>query len=96
MQEQKLNIQALNRKHSSNLHKIGRSNKAMQANCLTKVMNFNPWSIYNKLYEFVTFLEEQDIDLVCMSESHERAYGEMCKYLYNRSAQLSIKACPNT
>ena len=37
-------------------------------------MNLNPRSIYNKLDEFVTFVEEEDIDLVFMSESHERAY----------------------
>ena len=37
-------------------------------------MNLNPRSIYNKIDEFVTFIEEEDIDLICMSESHERAY----------------------
>ena len=37
-------------------------------------MNLNPRSIYNKIEEFVTFVEEENIVLVCMSESHERAY----------------------
>ena len=37
-------------------------------------MNLNPRSIYNKIDEFVTFVEEEDIDLIFMSESHERAY----------------------
>ena len=37
-------------------------------------MNINPRSIYNKIDEFVTFVEEEEIDLVFMSESHERAY----------------------
>ena len=37
-------------------------------------MDLNPRSIYNKIDEFVTFVKEEDIDLVFMSESHERAY----------------------
>ena len=32
----------------------------------------NPRSVYNKVKEFITFVEEKDIDLVCMSESWER------------------------
>ena len=37
-------------------------------------MNLNPRSTYNKINKFVTFVEGDDIDLVFMSESHERAY----------------------
>ena len=37
-------------------------------------MNLNPRSIYNKLDEFQTFVEEEEIDVVFMSESHERSY----------------------
>ena len=74
MQEQNQIYKHMSRKHNSNLHTVRRSNKVLQATCLPKVMNLNPRSIYNKLDEFVTFVEEQDIDLVCMSESHERAY----------------------
>ena len=48
--------------------------KIEQSINLPKVMNLNPRSIYNKLDEFVTFVKEEDIDLVFMSESHERAY----------------------
>ena len=48
--------------------------KIQQSLLLPKVMNLNPRSIYNKINEFVTFIEEEDIDLIFMSESHERAY----------------------
>ena len=37
-------------------------------------MNLNPRSIYNKVDEFCTFVEEEDIDIVFISESHERWY----------------------
>ena len=37
-------------------------------------MNLNLRSIYNKIDEFVTFVKEEETDLVFMSESHERAY----------------------
>ena len=41
---------------------------------LPKIMNLNPPSIYNKVDEFVTLVEEEQIDLVFIPESHERAY----------------------
>ena len=49
-----------------------RTNKVYQALNLPKVLNVNPRSIYNKVNEFVTFVDEEQIDLVCMSESWER------------------------
>ena len=39
---------------------------------LPKVLNLNPRSIYNKLAEFVTFVQEANVNLICMSESWER------------------------
>ena len=48
--------------------------KIEQSVFLPKVMNLNPRSIYNKIEEFLTFVQEESIDLVCMSESHERSY----------------------
>ena len=51
---------------------VKRINKVYQALNLPKVLNVNPRSIYNKLNEFVTFVDEEQIDLVCMSESWER------------------------
>ena len=53
---------------------VQRSNKIVQALNLPKVLNLNPRSIYNKVEEFCTFVVEEEIDLVCMSESHERWY----------------------
>ena len=55
-----------------NLVVIKRSAKIVQALSLPKVLNLNPRSIYNKVDEFVTFVNEEDVDLVCMSESWER------------------------
>ena len=51
---------------------VKRSAKVFQALNLPKVLNLNPRSIYNKVDEFVTFINEEEIDLVCMSESWER------------------------
>ena len=48
------------------------TNIVYQALNLPKVLNVNPRSIYNKVNEFVTFVDEEQIDLVCMSESWER------------------------
>ena len=48
--------------------------KIKQSVFLPKVMNLNHRSIYNKIEEFVTFVQEESIAFVCMSESHERAY----------------------
>ena len=53
---------------------IKRSNKLVQALDLPSMINLNPRSIYNKLEEFITYVEEESIDLVFMSESHERCY----------------------
>ena len=46
----------------------------MQALNLPKVANLNPRSIYNKVDEFCTLVEEKEIDIIFLSESHERWY----------------------
>ena len=46
----------------------------MHALDLPIVANLNPRSIYNKVDAFCTYVEEEDIDLVFLSESHERWY----------------------
>ena len=51
---------------------IKRSNKLCQALSLPKVLNLNPRSIYNCKNELVTFVEEESIQLICISESWER------------------------
>ena len=55
-----------------NLITVQRSDRIFQALNLPKVLNLNPRSIYNKLEEFVTFVQEEEVDLICMSESWER------------------------
>ena len=44
----------------------------MQTINLPKIANINPRSIYNKVSEFETFVEQEEIDIVFMSESWER------------------------
>ena len=58
--------------NSNNLIKIKPSNKILQATKLPKLLNLNPRSIYNKVEEFKSFVLEEEIDLVCLSESWER------------------------
>lgn len=43
-----------------------------QALKLPEVLNVNPRSLYNKKNEFCTFIDEETIDLACISESFER------------------------
>ena len=57
-----------------NLKVIKRNNYVYQALSLPKICNINPRSIYNKRKEFTTFVEQQEIDVVFMSESWERQY----------------------
>ena len=59
-------------KHAQTLTVVKRSNKVFQALNLPKVLNLNPRSIYNKKEEFMTFVKEHDVSLICMSESWER------------------------
>ena len=56
----------------NNLTVIKRSNKSIQALDLPVIANINPRSIYNKIEEFHTFVENENVDLVFMSESWER------------------------
>ena len=55
-----------------NLTVIKRNKKIFQALDLPKVLNLNPRSVYNKANELVTFIEEESVDLICISESWER------------------------
>ena len=56
----------------NNLIAIRPSKKTNQALSLPKVLNINPRSIYNVIAKFVTFIEEEMGDLICISESWER------------------------
>ena len=48
--------------------------KLSQALCLPTICSMNPRSIYNKLDEFHTFIKEEQIQCIFMSESWEREY----------------------
>ena len=61
-----------NQQNKNNLKTIKRSNKLVQALQLPTIMNVNPRSIYNKIAEFHTFVDEEKVDCVFMSESWER------------------------
>ena len=39
---------------------------------LPVICNINPRSIYNKVQEFITFVEEEQVDCAFLSESWER------------------------
>ena len=64
-----------------NLVVIKRSNKVVQALQLPKVLNLNPRSIYNKKKEFVTFVKEEEVDLICLSESWEKEHLTLDKVI---------------
>ena len=51
---------------------VKKSNNVFQALNLPTVINLNPRSVYNKINEFHTLVQEEDIDIVFMSESWER------------------------
>ena len=53
----------------SNIVTVQRSNKAVEALHLPKILNLNPRSAMNKIEELQTFIEEQNIDCAFISES---------------------------
>ena len=60
-------------KHSkSNNITIVRSNKLVHALDLPTILNLNPRSVYNKINEFHSLVEEEEADIIFMSESWER------------------------
>ena len=56
----------------NNLVVIKRSNKPIQALNLPVFANINPRSVYNKVNQFHTFVDQEEVDVVFMSESWER------------------------
>ena len=55
-----------------NLIVIKRSNKPIEALHLPVIANINPRSVYNKIKEFHSFVEQEEIYVIFMSESWER------------------------
>ena len=51
---------------------VKRSNKIVHALNLPTVINLNPRSVYNKIYEFHVLVKEEEADVIFMSESWER------------------------
>ena len=66
---------------SKNLIVIKRCNKLIQALKLPKVLNVNPRSIYNKKNQLETFIKEESVDLICMSETFEREENTLEKLI---------------
>jgi hypothetical protein len=58
--------------HSRNIIVINRSIKTFQALSLPKVMNLNPRSAMNKTEELKVFIDEENVDVSFISESHDR------------------------
>ena len=52
--------------------RVKRSNKVLEALDLPSVLNLNPRSVYNKVDEFHSLVQELQVDLLFMSESWER------------------------
>ena len=58
-----------------------KSSKVYQALSLPTLCNMNPRSVYNKLDEFHTFVKEEQLDCIFMSESWERDYLTLDKVI---------------
>ena len=55
-----------------NIKTVKRSNKWLQALELPVNANLNPRSVYNKVDKFHTFVEQEEVDILFMSELWER------------------------
>ena len=58
-----------------------KSNRMSQALSLPVLCNMNPRSVYNKQEEFHTFVKEEEVDVVFLSESWERDYLPLDKII---------------
>ena len=58
----------------TNLIRVNRSNKIVDASILPVVLNLNPRSLYNKQSEFRTLVEQTDVGVCCLSESWDRSH----------------------
>ena len=67
--------------NKNNLKVIKRSNKLIEALDLPTICNLNPRSVYNKVEEFHTFVQEESVDLLFMSESWEREHLTLDKII---------------
>ena len=71
--EDKLQFDKKKRQYISNNNiTIKRSNKLLHALDLPTIISLNPRSIYNKVDEFHILVEEEEADIIFISESWER------------------------
>ena len=61
--------------------KFKMSKRIEQALSLPTLCNMNPRSVYNKLEEFHTFVKEEELDVIFLSESWEREYLTLDKVI---------------
>ena len=66
------NLKNIRKYGKSNNITVVRSNNVIEAFSLPTVINLNPRSVYNKIDEFHALVQEEDVDIVVMSESWER------------------------
>ena len=65
-----------------NVKIVKRNNKLIEALALPIIANKNPRSVYNKADEFHTFVEEEDVDILFLSESLEREGLELDQIIH--------------
>ena len=73
-----LNLKDIRKYGKSNNITVLRSNKIIEALELPVVVNLNPRSVYNKVDEFHALVQEENIDIVFMSESWKEKI-KLCK-----------------
>ena len=57
------------------------SNKVIEASQLPKIVICNPRSVYNKITQLKTFILEEDVDIMCLSETWERVEQPLASVL---------------
>ena len=61
---------------------VMKPDKYLQALHLPVIANINPRSVYNKVDEFHTFVKEEEVDLLFMSESWEREHLQLDQIIH--------------
>ena len=82
------NDSTLHQQLYDNLKTIRRSNKVVQALELPTVININPRSLNNKIEAFKTYMEEEEVDLAFISESHEQLDKTLVDNLHMENYQV--------
>ena len=64
----------IRRSDPTNLIRIKRDDKLIEASRMPVVVNLNPRSLYNKLDEFRTLIEQSEAGVCCISETWDRTH----------------------